>query len=188
MNSANSHSLAPQTRFAALACMDKIQAVTGLALRGCCSPLFAMADIVERLTRDPSTSRRISVVRASKHMSRGQEGMLASARPLRFAAQAGAVELPLIYMISSETSAELSALASESFQRGIFCNDIETLPSRWPKGAHPRYRCGCCRTANASRLTLRMLPKRGRSHCTPCTVCMSKAGRLLLHGLARRVQ
>ncbi|MEX5568139.1 pyruvate dehydrogenase [Pseudomonas syringae] len=137
MNSANSHSLAPQTRSAALACMEKIQAVAGLALRGCCSPLFAMADIVERLTRDPSTSRRISVVRASKHMSCGQEGMLASAWPMRFAAQAGAAELPLIYMTSSETSAELSALASESFQRGIFCNDIETLPSRWPKGAHP---------------------------------------------------
>ncbi|WP_057412456.1 transketolase-like TK C-terminal-containing protein [Pseudomonas amygdali] len=137
MNSANGHQLAPQTRVAALACMEKIQAAAGLALRGCCSPLFAMADIVERLPRDPSTSRRISVVRASKHMACEQEGVLASAWPLRFAAQAGKVELPLIYMISSETSAELSALASESSQRGIFCNDIETLPSRWPKGAHP---------------------------------------------------
>ncbi|RMR00583.1 Pyruvate dehydrogenase [Pseudomonas caricapapayae] len=137
MNSAEGHQLAPQTRVAALACMEKIQAVAGLALRGCCSPLFAMADIVERLTRDPYTSRRIAVIRASRHMSCAQEGMLASAWPLRFAAQAGRVELPLIYMISSETSAELSALASESSQRGIFCNDIETLPSRWPKGAHP---------------------------------------------------
>ncbi|WP_122220718.1 transketolase-like TK C-terminal-containing protein [Pseudomonas syringae group genomosp. 3] len=137
MNSADGHHLTPQTQGAALACMEKIQALAGLALRGCCSPLFAMADIVERLTRDPSTARRVSVVRASRHMHVRQEGTLASAWPLRFAAQAGKVELPLIYMLSSETSAELSALAAESFQRGIFCNDIETLPSRWPRGAHP---------------------------------------------------
>ncbi|KPZ09981.1 Pyruvate dehydrogenase [Pseudomonas syringae pv. viburni] len=137
MNAANGHPLATQTRAAALACMEKVQTVAGLALQGCCSPLFAMADIVERLTRDPSTSRRVSVVCASRHMSSEQEGMLPSAWPLKFAAQAGAVELPLIYMISSETSAQLSAFTSESSERGIFCNDIETLPSRWPKGAHP---------------------------------------------------
>ncbi|PYD06839.1 hypothetical protein DND90_24420 [Pseudomonas syringae pv. maculicola] len=136
MNAANGHPLATQTRAAALACMEKVQTVR-LGLQGCCSPLFAMADIVERLTRDPSTSRRVSVVCASRHMSSEQEGMLSSAWPLKFAAQAGAIELPLIYMISSETSAQLSAFTSESSERGIFCNDIETLPSRWPKGAHP---------------------------------------------------
>ena len=140
MNGIRSSQPVVQTQAAAQACMSKIRAVTDMAQNGCSSPLYAMAEIIDRLLKDPATSRKISVVRASRnkfHDAVGTQATLASAWPLRLDALAGKDELPLIYLTSSETSTELCALSSETRQRGIFCNDIETLPSHWPKGAHP---------------------------------------------------
>lgn len=47
------------------------------------------------------------------------------------------VEKPLLYLHSAQSSAQLSALADVTQQRGILCNDIENQPSPWPKGAQP---------------------------------------------------
>jgi pyruvate dehydrogenase E1 component len=43
----------------------------------------------------------------------------------------------LLYLHSAVSSAQLCALSAETAQRGILCNDIETQPSAWPKGAQP---------------------------------------------------
>lgn len=46
-------------------------------------------------------------------------------------------EKPLLYLHSAASSAQLCALSDATAQRGILCNDIESQPSPWPKGAQP---------------------------------------------------
>ncbi|RLU12091.1 pyruvate dehydrogenase [Pseudomonas prosekii] len=132
-----------ETGQAAQACIEKIQALADQSHAQCASPLYTMIDIADRLERDPQTSKNVWVVRSNQPPgveSRYNPPHLhtrISAWPLRFSPEACASERPLLYLTSSATSAELCALSSEAAQRGIVCNDIETLSSAWPKGAHP---------------------------------------------------
>ncbi len=126
-----------ETGQAAQACIDKIQTLVDQASEGLSSPLYTMIDIANRLERDPGTAKNIWVVRSNKRPGATPEHTRISAWPLHFSAQARASEKPLLYLTSSSTSAQLCALSSESSQRGILCNDIETISSLWPKGAHP---------------------------------------------------
>lgn len=96
-----------------------------------------MARSINRLERDPGTARHVWIIRSNKQPQTANAHTRISAWPLRFSATARASEKPLLYLTSSATSAELCALSNESAHRGILCNDIETLSSRWPKGAHP---------------------------------------------------
>ena len=133
----SSFSTTRETGLAAQACIEKIQALAHQANEGFSSPLYTMIDIADRLERDPKTARNIWVVRSNQQPGVEAAHTRISAWPLRFSPQARSSEKPLLYLTSSATSAELCALSSESAQRGIFCNDIETLSSTWPKGAHP---------------------------------------------------
>ncbi len=126
-----------ETGEAAQACIDKIQALAVQTSEGCSSPLYTMIDIANRLERDPRTAKNIWVVRSNARPGAKPEHTRISAWPLHFSSQARASEKPLLYLTSSSTSAQLCALSSESSQRGILCNDIETISSIWPKGAHP---------------------------------------------------
>lgn len=133
----SSFSRTPGTRVAAQACIDKIRTMTQQHTVGLCSPLYTMINIANGLERDPGTARHIWVVRANKQSQVDGACTRINAWPLRLSPATCASEKPLLYLASSATSAELCALSSESAHRGILCNDIETLPSRWPKGAHP---------------------------------------------------
>ena len=133
----SSFSTTRETGLAAQACIEKIQTFAHQANEGFSSPLYTMIDIANRLERDPGTAKNIWVVRSNKQPGVEAAHTRISAWPLRFSPQACASEKPLLYLTSSATSAELCALSSESDQRGIFCNDIETVSCAWPKGAHP---------------------------------------------------
>jgi hypothetical protein len=133
----SSFSKTPETRLAAQACIDKIRTLSLQYANGFSSPLYTMIDIANRLERDPGTAKHIWVIRSNKPPRLDSFHARISAWPLRFSPIARASERPLLYLTRSSTSAELCALSSESANRGILCNDIETLPSRWPKGAHP---------------------------------------------------
>ncbi|KAF1072105.1 MAG: Pyruvate dehydrogenase E1 component [Pseudomonas citronellolis] len=50
---------------------------------------------------------------------------------------AGEAERPLLYLTRADSSARCAVLAEQAGGRGIFLNDIEAQPSRWPKGAQP---------------------------------------------------
>lgn len=133
----SSFSKTPATSLAAQVCIDKIRTFSPQHTAGFSSPLFTMIDIANRLERDPGTARHIWVIRSNRQLQSANAHTRISAWPLRLSAMARASEKPLLYLTSSATSAELCAFANESAHRGILCNDIETLPSRWPKGAHP---------------------------------------------------
>ncbi|MBF4559981.1 pyruvate dehydrogenase [Pseudomonas sp. p50] len=133
----SSFSKTPDTRLAAQACIDKIRTLARQNTAGFSSPRYTMIDIANRLERDPGTARHVWVIRSDKQSQVDSCHPRISAWPLRFSPTACASEKPLLYLTRSATSAELCALSNESARRGILCNDIETLPSRWPKGAHP---------------------------------------------------
>lgn len=121
----------PDTGRAAQVCIEKIRTYTA-----CASPLCTMIDIANRLENDSGAAQNIWVIRTHPRSDDIQQSRI-SAWPLRFSATARASEKPLLYLTRSATSAELCAQSNESANRGILCNDIETSPSRWPKGAHP---------------------------------------------------
>jgi len=133
----------PQAETAAQICMARIQLDADAAHPQHTSPLYAIADITNRLNSDPVAVKHISIVRDSSHPDlrlppgAASEGQLVSAWPLKLNNWAGKSEKPLLYLTSTSTAAELCALSMESSNRGILCNDIETARSRWPKGAHP---------------------------------------------------
>lgn len=137
MIGSSSFSTTRETGLAAQACIDKIKMFAHQANEGFSSPLYTMIDIANRLERDPGTAKNIWVVRSNQQPGVEAAHTRISAWPLRFSPQACASEKPLLYLTSSATSAELCALSSESAQRGILCNDIETVSGAWPKGAHP---------------------------------------------------
>ncbi|WAH55555.1 pyruvate dehydrogenase [Pseudomonas silvicola] len=125
----------PDTGRAAQALMDKIRGPLAAPGPGASSPLYTLLDIANRLEGDPHTAQQIWVVRDT--LRPGHDGGQISTWPLWFSEKARASEKPLLYLTQSPTSAELCALANQAADRGIVCNDIESSPSRWPKGAHP---------------------------------------------------
>lgn len=133
----SSFSKSRETGLAAQACIDKIRTLAEQHTAAFSTPLHAMTDIAKWLENDPGTAKHSWVIRSNGPPGAATEQARVSAWPLRFSPQARASEKPLLYLTRSATSAELCALANETANRGILCNDIEVLPSRWPKGAHP---------------------------------------------------
>lgn len=117
-----------QTGQAAMACLDALQSHG----HPCGSPLDAVLEIANQL--ETRLAKHAWVIR-SRPSHRESTSTRISAWPLRFLSSRS--EKPLLYLLSSTTSAELGALSAETAGRGILCNDIETLPSPWPKGVQP---------------------------------------------------
>lgn len=99
------------------------------------SPLFTVVDLIKRLESDSNTSGQYWMINDCLHDKLG--GTAISPWPLWFSEQSRNDERPLFYVTQSRTSAYISMLTSQTAQRGIVLNDIESSPSRWPKGAHP---------------------------------------------------
>lgn len=125
----------PGTRSAALACIRCIERIhpEGVGIQG--SPLFTVVDLMKRLESDSATSNQFWMINDRPDDKLG--GTAISAWPLWLSEQARSDERPLFYMTQSTTSAHVSMLTSQTGQRGIVLNDIESYPSRWAKSAHP---------------------------------------------------
>ncbi|NWD47437.1 transketolase-like TK C-terminal-containing protein [Pseudomonas gingeri] len=120
----------PSSQATALACIRALHAApvtTG-------SPLSSVLEIADRLEHGIAANRGAWVIRNHRHPDAPRSTQI-SAWSMRFSRHRA--ERPLLYLLSAAHSAGLCAVADETLQRGILCNDIETLPSRWPKGAQP---------------------------------------------------
>ena len=124
-----------RTESAAQACIECIEHshLSGVVTQS--SPLFTVVDLIKRLESDQRTRGQFWKVNDRAHEP--STGTAISAWPLWFSEPARNDERPLFYMTQSATSAHLSMLTSQTGQRGIVLNDIESSPSRWAKGAHP---------------------------------------------------
>ncbi|KPA88794.1 hypothetical protein PF66_04462 [Pseudomonas asplenii] len=120
----------PSTTETARACIEALQTLPQVGG----SPLSSVLEIADRLEHDLAVPQRAWVIRNHRHPAATPSSRI-SAWSIRFSRQHA--ERPLLYLLSVEHSAGLCAVTEETRQRGIFCNDIETLPSRWPKGAQP---------------------------------------------------
>ncbi|MFL1551752.1 transketolase-like TK C-terminal-containing protein [Pseudomonas sp. D47] len=109
------------TANAAQLCIDALN--TAVDSRS--SPLYTVMHMANTL----EFSRQAWVIRGQSRSRRVGNW------PSWFARNTG--EKPLLYLHSAASSAQLCALADETAQRGILCNDIENQPSAWPKGAQP---------------------------------------------------
>ncbi|QHF45657.1 pyruvate dehydrogenase [Pseudomonas sp. S35] len=89
------------------------------------SPLYTVITMANTLER----SRHAWVIRGQSRSRR------AGSWPSWFARNKD--EKPMLYLHSAVSSAQLCALANETAQRGILCNDIENQASPWPKGTQP---------------------------------------------------
>lgn len=99
------------------------------------SPRRAALGLVEALRRDRHSHGQFWLI--DDRADPEQPGLAISAWPLWFSDSARNDERPLFYFTRSATSAHLEMLTAQSADRGIILNDIEALPSRWAKGAHP---------------------------------------------------
>ncbi|WP_248750488.1 pyruvate dehydrogenase [Pseudomonas sp. MWU15-20650] len=124
-----------RTGSAAQACIRRIERSNTEGVGTQSSPLFTVVDLIKRLEGDGTTSSQFWMINDRPHDKLG--GTAISAWPLWFSEQARNDERPLFYMTQSTTSAHVSMLTSQTAQRGIILNDIESSPSRWAKGAHP---------------------------------------------------
>jgi len=108
------------------------------------SPYRALQVIARDLAQDDKTHSKMWIVRASP----GQASVPASdktdmdagnisAWPLWFRDGPEHVEIPLLYLLRSESVAGLRAAIYEAAERGIVCNDAEITTSRWPKSVQP---------------------------------------------------
>ncbi|SUD30749.1 pyruvate dehydrogenase E1 component [Pseudomonas fluorescens] len=93
------------------------------------SPLYTVMAMANTLEFSPATRRQAWVIRGQSSSRR------IAAWPTWFARNSG--EKPLLYLHSATSSAQLCALSRGTEQRGILCNDIQTRPTTWPRGAHP---------------------------------------------------
>jgi pyruvate dehydrogenase E1 component len=137
------------TRAAALACIARIEAA-GPPEAGV-SPAAAVTRIASQLgeaaaatAREPSAwiVRRAESAagdRVQEGRGFGESDGRTDASAWRYWLRGGlsAGEWPLLYLLRSSGADVVRASAMEAGQRGIFCNDIETLPSPWPKGTCP---------------------------------------------------
>ena len=99
------------------------------------SPRRAALGLVETLRRDRHSHGQFWLI--DDRADPEQPGLAISAWPLWFSDSARNDERPLFYFTRSATSAHLEMLTAQTADRGIILNDIEALPSRWAKGAHP---------------------------------------------------
>ncbi|TWC62129.1 pyruvate dehydrogenase [Herbaspirillum sp. SJZ099] len=134
----------PQTRLAAAACLEKLAAEDMERACLAASPYSAIQAIARNLSQDDAINGKAWVVQASPGQSAAQAHSLEraglgniSAWPLWFRDGLGRVEMPLLYLLRSESVAGLRAAICEAADRGILCNDAEITSSRWPKSVHP---------------------------------------------------
>jgi len=131
-----------QTRQAAAICLETLAAED--VERNCFagSPYHAVQTIVQALEQNKLTNGKVWVVKASPGKSAAapqpahQAGNI-SAWPLWFRDSANRSEVPLLYLLRSESVARLRAAIFEAAERGIVFNDAETAASRWPKSVQP---------------------------------------------------
>jgi pyruvate dehydrogenase complex dehydrogenase (E1) component len=124
-----------ETRNAARACLDALDAAVRLPPGHSTSPLHAVTAIAESLGANESLSQRIAIVKANQ---RGKlQSSLPTAWPLWFQSSRHAFEKPLLYLFGSETLDGLRMVSFEAAGRGILCNSAETRPSIWCKGVQP---------------------------------------------------
>lgn len=129
----------PDTRRAAVACLERLL-TQRLAPRGrAVSPLGAMRAAADCLERDAATSEHVWIVRADTRAPLADAGAhrRISAWPLRFLDARKRFERPLLYLLHARATDRLRLASIETVDRGIFVNDAETLASSWPKGVTP---------------------------------------------------
>ncbi|WP_296257843.1 MULTISPECIES: transketolase-like TK C-terminal-containing protein [unclassified Pseudomonas] len=124
-----------KTGSAAQACIECIERNDPTGVVPQSSPLFTVVDLIKRLESDKRSNGQFWWI--NDRASKPSTSAAISAWPLWFSEQSRNDERPLFYMTQSATSAHLSMLTSQTGQRGIILNDIESSPSRWAKGAHP---------------------------------------------------
>lgn len=138
------------TRAAAMACITRIEAESGA--KAGASPAATVAQIAGQLAEAAAATtgaaspawvvRRpdaIDIGDAGERSADGAGGGRYEASAWRYwlGARRQAAQWPLLYLLRSGRADAVRASALETGERGIFCNDIETLPSPWPKGARP---------------------------------------------------
>lgn len=99
------------------------------------SPLAALTSMVRQLRSNPATYTQFRLI--NDRADNSDPDVPISAWPWRFQVAVPEFELPLIYMTQSATPSRLSILVRQAALRGIFLNDVESLPSRWNRGVHP---------------------------------------------------
>lgn len=134
----------PQTRMAAAACLEKLAAQDMEQACLTTSPYRALQTIAQGLAQDAATHSKVWVVRASPAQTPTQALDSAdmsmgniSAWPLWFRDGPERFEMPLLYLLRSDSVAGLRAAIYEAADRGIVCNDAEITASRWPKSVQP---------------------------------------------------
>lgn len=133
----------PQTRLAAFACLEKLAAEDMERACFAASPYRAIQAITQGLAQDDATNGKVWIVRASTdpqtHPADDVDMDVGniSAWPLWFRDGPGRFEMPLLYLLRSESVAEVRAAVYEATDRGILCNDAELTSSRWPKNVQP---------------------------------------------------
>ncbi|MNM44760.1 Pyruvate dehydrogenase E1 component [compost metagenome] len=116
---------------AAAACIHGIE----VSAKPTHSPRQAVLNIVDALRRNPQTCNQFWLI--DDRADPQQPLTSISAWPLWFSENSRYDERPLLYLTQSCTSAHLEMLTTQTADRGIILNDIESSPSRWAKGAHP---------------------------------------------------
>lgn len=136
----------PQTRMAATACLEKLAAQDMEQACLAASPYRAIQTIAQGLAQDHATHSKVWVVQASPNQVSAQAQAFdgadrstgnISAWPLWFRNGSEHFEMPLLYLLRSESVAGLRAAIYEAADRGILCNDAEITSSRWPKSVQP---------------------------------------------------
>lgn len=140
MRKSRLHASSPslQAQRAAAACLRRLGEPALNARCQSASPLEAMRAIADRLEQEAPDGNLAWVVRTAGRATDSslQPGNV-SAWPLWFGDQRAGSERPLLYMAHSGSLAGLHAALSETKGHGIFCNHMEALRSRWPRGMHP---------------------------------------------------
>lgn len=136
----------PQTRIAAAACLEKLAEQDMERACLAASPYRAIQAIAQGLAQNHATHSKVWVVQASPGKSYAQVPQSdgadmsmgnISAWPLWFRDGPEHFEMPLLYLLRSESVAGLRAAIYEAADRGILCNDAEVTSSRWPKSVQP---------------------------------------------------
>ncbi|MGW7557701.1 transketolase-like TK C-terminal-containing protein [Streptomyces rimosus] len=137
------------TRAAAMACIARIEAAgppeAGASPAAAVSRIAGdLAEVAAAMKAPAWVIRRAAIGQAGEgreDAAFGERGAghRADASAWRYWLRAGGNdgEWPLLYLLRSSGADVVRACAMEAGQRGIFCNDIETLRSPWPKGARP---------------------------------------------------
>jgi len=110
------------------------------------TPYEAFHAIAKRLKQDEAFGSDVLLVKATGTRTVSQSGAAISAAsddghvsawPLWFRHAEDDFDMPLLYLLRSDSVAKLRAAMGEAMDRAILCNDAETVKSRWPKGVQP---------------------------------------------------